>query len=86
MKSYCTDLFLFLKKCAQHSAADFSSMYCFTKGKTALSRATAKVTINWLSSWKYLDTLKNTFVERSSQYTLFTPKKAANAGSALLLT
>ena len=39
-------------------------------------------TINSLSSQKYLDTLKNMFVERSTQYTSFSPRKQpANAGT-----
>ena len=37
---------------------------------------------NLLSSKKYLDTLKNTFVERSTQYTSFSSREQpANAGS-----
>ena len=39
-------------------------------------------TINSLSSQKYLDTLKNMFVERSTQYTSFSSRKQpANAGT-----
>ena len=34
----------------------------------------SEATINSLSSEKYLDTLKNTFVERSSQYTVKFPE------------
>ena len=49
-------------------------MHCFTKGKTVLSRATAGL--------QYLDTLKNMFVERSTQYTSFSSRKQpANAGT-----
>ena len=58
-------------------------MYCFTWTETVLSRVTARLhAINSLSSEKYLDTLKNTFVERSSQYLSFSSRKQpANAGN-----
>ena len=56
----------------------------FYKRKDCPLKSESEATINSLSSEKYLDTLKNTFVKRSSQYTSFTSKKQpANACSEL---
>ena len=54
----------------------------FYERKDCPLKGDSEATINSLSSEKYIDTLKNTFVERSSQYTSFSPpKKPANARS-----
>ena len=54
----------------------------FYKGKDCPLKGHSEATINSLSSEKYLDTLKNTFVQRSSKYTSFSSKKQpANARS-----
>ena len=86
-ENYHTDLFLLLKKCArnvrslQHSAAIFWHVLFYERKDSPL-KGDSEATINSLSSEKYLDTLKNTFVERSSQNTAFSPRKMpANAGS-----
>ena len=54
----------------------------FYERKDCPLKGDSEATINSLSSEKYLDTFKNTFVERSSQYTSFNSKKQpANARS-----
>ena len=54
----------------------------FYERKDCPLKGDSEATINSLSSEKYVDTLKNTFVERSSQYTSFSSKKQpANARS-----
>ena len=54
----------------------------FYESKDCPLKGNSEATIKSLSSAKYLDTLKNTFVERSSQYTSFSSKKQpANARS-----
>ena len=54
----------------------------FYERKDCPLKGDSKATINSLSSYKCLDTLKNTFVERSTQYTSFSSRKQpANAGS-----
>ena len=59
-----------------------SCLRCTVSRKERGDKGDSEATINSLSSEKYVDTLKNTFVERSSQYTSFSSKKQpANARS-----
>ena len=59
-----------------------SCLRCTVSRKERGDKGDSEATINSLSSEKYVDTLKNTFVERSSQYTSFSSKKTpANAPS-----
>ena len=54
----------------------------FYKWQHCPLKGDSEATINSLSSQKYHDTLKNMFVERSTQYTSFSSRKQpANAGT-----
>ena len=83
-KNYHTDLFLLVKKFqvvrtfSRHLVFDL----LFYERKDCPLNGDSEATINSLSSQKYLDTLRNMFVECSTQYTSFSSRKRpANAGT-----
>ena len=70
----------FLNKLLQTFSRHLVFDVLFYERKDCPHKGDSEATINSLSSQKYLDTFKNTFVERSSQYTSFSSKtQPANA-------
>ena len=81
-KSYHTDLFLLLKKSARTFSRHLVFDVLFYERKDCPVKGDSEATINSLSSQKCLDTLRNTFEERSTQYTSVSSRKQpANADS-----